>query len=233
MQIYEQLWADAASALALGGPQIDPHLSDRVNDRRRGVCLIFRPSPEVQARVKAFLDELAAAFPGQYFYQPEELHVTVLTLISASGHWRSEMRDVAAFRVILRDVLGRHDPMAIEFNGVTAAPNAIMVQGFPRGEALENIRNDLRQAFAQSGFANRLDRRYRSRTAHLTAMRFARADADWRRLLAVLTAHRGTAFGTDYVQNIELVWGDWYGSTDNLRVLEEFRLGGNTGRPGR
>jgi 2'-5' RNA ligase len=233
MQIYEQLWRDSAPAFAAGRPQIDRSLQDRLADRRRGVSLIFRPNPAVQGNVKRFLDPLAAEFPGQYFYRPEELHVTVLTLISASEQWRHEIRDVPVFRGILGDVLSRHGPFTVEFRGVTAAPNAVLVQGYPAGNTLESIREDLRQAFVQSGFANRLDRRYRSQTAHLTAMRFASPDADWPRLLAVLMANRQTSFGTSDVSRLQLVWGDWYGSSANLRVLQEYaiRSGKQAGQP--
>jgi 2'-5' RNA ligase len=134
------------------------------------------------------------------------------------------MRDVAAFRAILREVLSRHHSFEVEFRGVTAAPSAVMIQGFPRDGGLEGIRDDLRRAFAQRGFANRLDRRYRSATAHITAMRFAQPEADWQRLLTVLRANRQTPFGMMAVDQLQLVWGDWYGTIGNLRVLEEFPL---------
>jgi 2'-5' RNA ligase len=224
MQIYEQLWGEAVAALALGRPQVDPHLSDRAHDWRRGVSLLFQPSPGVQARIKLLLDELAAEFPGQYFYRPEELHVTVLSLISASEDWRNQIREVSRFKVLLREALRGQPNFEISFRGVTAAPNAVMIQGFPVGEALEKLRGTVRRAFAQHGFGDRLDRRYRNVTAHLTAMRFARPDANWQRLLAILTAHRETRFGNGRVSSLQLVWGDWYRSTGNLRILEEFRL---------
>jgi len=224
MEIYEQLWEKAVAAFAAGRPETDRHLSDRANDRRRGVSLIFRPSLEVRERVKDFLAGLAAEFPGQYFYAPEELHVTVLTLIHASELWRNEIRDLARFRAILKNVLRPHESFEVEFSGITAAPNAVMIQGFPCGEALANIRNQVRDAFAGAGFAQRLDRRYRTTTAHLTVMRFASPDANWQRLLAALTANRATPFGTAGVNRLQLVLGDWYGSVNNLRVLEEFEL---------
>ena len=66
MQIYEQLWREAMTAFELGQPQVDPHLLDKANDRRRGVSLSFWLPPVIQARIKEFLDQLAADFPGQY-----------------------------------------------------------------------------------------------------------------------------------------------------------------------
>lgn len=224
MQIYEQLWNEAVAALELGQPQLDPHLLDQAADCRRGVSLMFDLPPAVQTRIKNFLDPLALEFPGQYFYRPLELHVTIVTFISATELWRKEIGDVPAFREILSSVLSRHPPFEVEFRGITAAPNAVMVQGFPRGDTLENIRRDLRRGFAERGFANRLDRRYPNQAAHVTAMRFCRADANWKRLLEMLTANRQTNFGEMRAETLQLTWGDWYASANTLRTLQKFHL---------
>ena len=224
MRIYEQLWIEAMAAFELGKPQLDPHLPDKANDLRRGLSLSFWLPPSIQARIKNFLDQLAADFPGQYFYQPEELHVTIVTLISATELWQQEFGDVDSFRAILREVLSRHPPFQVEFRGVTAAPNAVLIQGFTVDDTLENIRRELRRTFVERGFPNRLDRRYPNSAAHVTAMRFCKPDADWRRLMTVLKANRETHFGTMHIEELQLLWGDWYASADRVRVLEKFRL---------
>ena len=224
MQIYEQLWREAMTAFELGQPQVDPHLLDKANDRRRGVSLSFWLPPVIQARIKEFLDQLAADFPGQYFYQPAELHVTIVTLISATEQWDQEFGDVASFQAILREVLGRHPPFQLEFRGVTAAPNAVLIQGFTTDETLENIRRDLRRTFIERGFPNRLDRRYPNSAAHVTAMRFRKPDSDWHRLAGILKANRQTPFGVMQVDKLQLIWGDWYASANRVQVLEEFEL---------
>jgi 2'-5' RNA ligase len=224
MQIYNQLWREAMAAFARGEPRLDPHLPAKTRDPRRGVSLAFRPPLSVQSRLQPLLDSLAAEFPGQYFYPPADLHVTVLTLISGSETWRREIGDVRVFRDILREVLGRHAPFAVAFRGVTAAPNAVMIQGFPQDDTLEQIRQDLRQTFRERGFADRLDRRYANQAAHVTAVRFCNPRADWPRLAAVLAAHRQTDFGQMQVTRLQLVFGDWYATAGRERLLEEFAL---------
>jgi len=224
MGIYDQLWAEAEAAFAGAGPRVDTHLADRAGDQRRGVSLIFCPPPAVQASIKDFLDPLAEAFPGQHFYAPAEFHVTVLTPISGTDRWRREMRELRVFREILRAALRGRPAFGVEFRGVTAAPNAVMVQGFPRDGALERIRDGLRRAFAERGLGDRLDRRYRNAAAHITVMRFGRAGLDGRRLLTRLAANRAREFGSMQVDTLQLVWSDWYASAKALRVLEEFPL---------
>jgi 2'-5' RNA ligase len=224
MQIYEQLWNEAMPAFKRGEPLMDHHLPDKTKDRRRGVSLAFWLPPSLQARIKLFLDQLAADFPGQYFYQPEELHVTVLTLISGSEFRRQEIADVPAFRAILREILSRHHSFKLAFRGVTASPNAVLIQGFPLDEGLAKIREAIRRGFAQKGFANRLDRRYPNSAAHVTAMRFCKPEADWKRLAARLKENRQTHFGGIEVNALQLIWGDWYASANTVRMLEEHRL---------
>jgi 2'-5' RNA ligase len=224
MQIYEQLWREARPAFERGEARVDACLLDRTQDRRRGVSLAFRPSAAVQSRAKKFLDRLAAEFPGQHFYQPEELHVTVLSLISATEIWRQEMGDLAAFRNILGEILPRHSAFKLEFRGVTAAPNAVLIQGFPLDNGLEEIRAAVRRGFAQSGFAGRLDRRYPNSAAHMTAVRFCRPDADWPHLATVVQENRQKYFGETHVDTLQLIWGDWYASAGIVRTLEEYHL---------
>jgi 2'-5' RNA ligase len=224
MKIYEQLWSEAMAAFELGKPKLDPYLPDKRDDRRRAVSLSIPLPAEVQARIKNFFDAMAGEFPGQYYYGPEELHVTMVTLISATENWEAEFGDVEAFRGIVREVFGRHHGFKLEFRGVTAAPNAVIVQGFTVDNTLENIRADLRRTFVERGFPNRLDRRYPNAAAHVTAMRFCKGDSDWRRLAGVLAANRETSFGEMQVERIELTWGDWYLTKGIARVLEEFRL---------
>jgi 2'-5' RNA ligase len=223
-QIYETLWNDAVSAFGRGEQQIDRHLSDRQNDSRRGVTIILRPSPAVLGRVKDFLDQLARAFPDQHFYRPEELHVTVLSIISGSESWRKEIRQLIPCRAIISEVLSRQRSFRINFRGVTASPGSVMIQGFPTGDGLERIRFELREAFARNGLGGLLDRRYEIRTAHMTAMRFSRPEADWQRLISWLKEDRDADFGETEVRRLQLIWGDWCASAGCVRTLQEYRL---------
>jgi 2'-5' RNA ligase len=222
--IYEGLWNEAASAFARGEPQIDPLLSHRTTDLRRCVTLVLRPSPAVQARVGDYLDRLAAVFPEQYYYRPEELHVTVLSIISGSEHWRKEMRALAACRPILSEVLSRQHAFKIVFKGVTASPGSVLIQGFPMGDGLAIIRDDLRAAFAHGGFGGMLDRRYKITAAHITAMRFQKPVANLKRLTSLLEEGRQIDFGETDVNSLQLIWCDWYAAAGSVRILQEYRL---------
>jgi 2'-5' RNA ligase len=223
--IYEELWNEAAAAFERGEPQIDPQLSHRTSDLRRCVTLVLRLSPPVRAKVSEYLDRLSTVCPEQYYYRPEELHVTVISIISGSELWRKEMRQLAACRAVLSDVLNRQHAFKIAFKGITASPGAVLIQGFPMGDGLENIREDLREAFTRGGFGGMLDRRYKIRAAHITAMRFQKPVADLKRLVSLLEEGRQIDFGETDVNSLQLIWCDWYAAAHSVRTLQEYRLG--------
>lgn len=226
MEIYEKLWREAAAAFARNEPQLNPYLHDKSRDRRRSVTLLLRPSLAVQARLKFFLDSLKSVCPEQYFYQPEELHVTVLSIISGTERWQEEMLKLPALRPIISEVLAHQSPFHLQFRGLTASPGSVMIQGFPAGDGLANIRNGLRAAFAHAGFGDLLDRRYPISGAHITVMRFRQPGVDWKRLLPLLEENRQTDFGEMKVDRLQLAFGDWYASVNVVQTLEEYRLAG-------
>ena len=224
-KIYEQLWRKTAVALEAGGLRVDPLLRGKNRDPRRGATLVVRPDAGVRTRMETFLREAAAICPGQHFYRPAELHVTVLAVIPGSESWRKEIHRLPACRAVLGEVLKNGRPFSVEFCGVTASPEAVLIQGFPRGDALARLRDGLRSALRERGVGENLDRRYKITAAHLTVMRFSNPKADWKRLLDFLRTHRETDFGETRFRSLQLIWSDWCASADTVRVLQEYQLG--------
>ena len=221
---YEQLFRQAAAALARNEPELDVQLTDKARDNRRGVTLFFRPAPPVQQAINSFLTELRTLAPWQYFYQPAEFHVTVLSVIPGSVEWRQRVRRWPVYRAVLAEVIKRHPAFNVAFRGVTASPGAVLIQGFPQGDTLAHIRDELRDGLHRAGVGADLDARYKVTAAHVTAMRFQRSQPDCARLLAFLSANRERLFGETRVQTLPLIWGDWYASAERVQVLAEYGL---------
>jgi 2'-5' RNA ligase len=231
LEIYEKLWNEAVSAFERGEPKLDPYLPNKTKDVRRGVTLVFRPAANVRNAVADFVSRLADICPGQYFYQPQELHVTALSIFTMTELWREEMERFQQCRPIIGDVLRRQRAFGIKFRGVTASPDAVLIQGCPADDGLETIRAELRNAFARAGFADMVDRRYKVTAAHITAMRFCRPVSEIQRLLAFLKENRRSDFGECEIDKLELIFGDWYASSDKIETLEEYPLLGPIPKP--
>ena len=223
-RIYDQLWSKTSAALESGGLRVDPLLREKARDPRRGATLVARPNSDVRKRVETFLREAAAICPGQHFYQPEELHVTVLAVIPASESWREEIHQLPACRTVLDKVLKKCHAFSLKFRGVTVSPEAVLVQGFPQDNNLARIRDELRSALRERGVGENLDRRYKITAAHLTVMRFSHPQADWKRLLDFLETHRETDFGETRFSSFQLIWNDWCASAGATRTLQEYAL---------
>lgn len=135
------------------------------------LTVLFQPQPEVAARVAAWLDELAAIEPAQVFYAPAQVHVTVLSLFTATSV-RTIFRPASP---TLPCRAGRCPLVTATvyrcFSGVTASPAAVMIQGFPTDDTLERARTALRTSLTAAHLGNELDRRYQLTTAHMTALR--------------------------------------------------------------
>jgi len=223
-QTYERLWQEAAAALERRGWELDRHLPDKSRDLRRGLSLALRPNQTVQNSIRSFLHKVAEAAPGQYFYRPEEFHVTVLSLIPGSESWRERFQHLAAYQVIVAEVLKRHRKFSIAFQGVTASRGGVMIQGFPQDDTLAQIRDDLREALRQNQLGEQLDARYKINTAHITVMRFCNGSLDGEKLLGLLEASREIGFGETRAEKLELILGDWYASADTAQTLQEYKL---------
>ena len=138
-RIYDQLWSKTSTALESGGLRIDPLLRGKTGDPRRGATLVARPNAGVQKRVETFLRKAAAICPGQHFYKPAELHVTVLAVIPGSESWRKEVHRLPVCRTVLDKVLKNCRAFSVKFRGVTVSPEAVLVQGFPQDETLRGF----------------------------------------------------------------------------------------------
>jgi 2'-5' RNA ligase len=223
-RIYDQLWRKSTAALESNGLRIDLNLRKKPGDPRRGVTLAARPDAGVRNRVESFLRAAAVICPGQHFYQPAELHLTVLAVIPGSEFWRKDIHRLPACRKVLDEVLKDRRAFSVKFRGVTVSPEAVLIQGFPTDDGLARLRDDLRSALLAQGVGENLDRRYKITAAHLTVMRFAQPPADGKRLLDFLRAHRETDFGETRFRSLQLIWSDWCVSAGLVRTLREYAL---------
>ena len=223
-EIYDSLWNQALPSLQAGEVRIDPHLEHQADDSRRGLTLIIRPGPEVLQRVTPFLDDVRALEPDQHFYQPDECHVTVLAVFSIVEAYAVSATELTARRDVLAAALPAFPKFTIDFRGITAANDAVMIQGFLQDETLNRLRQTVRTALRVAGLGGELDKRYIRQAAHMTVVRFKNRLRNPVALCELLQCHRTTPFGQVKVTSLELLENDWFMSSAKVRLLQRFPL---------
>jgi 2'-5' RNA ligase len=224
---YDDLWSAAIGKIRAGKIESDRVLTGGLVDRRRGLTLIARPSAEVRGKVATFLRELRRLEPEQYYYARADFHLTILSLFTATVAHKRFLAHTEKYLAAVDSALQKAGPIRIEFVGVTTSPGAIMIQGFPDSDSLNDLRDNLRQQLRVRGLTKGLDVRYRLETAHMTVARFRAPLRDSKHFAGVLARSRRRSFGTMTIKSLSLVTNDWYMTHQTLETLNRYRLTGS------
>ncbi|MCV2483450.1 AKAP7 2'5' RNA ligase-like domain-containing protein [Flavobacterium sp. SH_e] len=220
---YNQLYKTSSEAISTGKYAIDTELKNE-SDSRFGITLLIRPNDEIKANIQTFINELKKAEPEQYFYPDSDIHITVISIISCSENFTLNQISPNEYIEIICRSLVDVDKIKIHFKGITASPSALMIQGFPSDETLNNLRNRLRENFKNSGLQQSIDSRYTISAAHSTIMRFQEKLQNPKKLIEIAEKFRDYDFGEFDVKNLELVYNDWYQRKNTTKVLGDFGL---------
>jgi 2'-5' RNA ligase len=220
---YDQMFQDAINCFSRNDYAVDHHIDD-LHDNRFGLILNVCPTDDVKSKVSEFQRRFKAIDPGQYHYSPDDLHFTVIAIVSCKPGFTISGLDIEAYKHIIRDALFTMEPFDINCSGLTAFSGGVMMQGFPSADKLNLLRDNLRRIFNTSALFHSIDSRYRIQTAHSTIIRFKKPLIDIRLMQQFLQENRGIFFGNFIVKEIELVYSDWYHRKKNTTVLEKFKL---------
>ena len=220
---YNQLYKKSAESILAGNYNLDSQINNK-SDSRFGITLLIRPSEKIKANIQFFLDELKAIEPEQYYYPDSDIHITVMSIISCYEGFSLDKIKVEDYIKIIQESLVDLGEIKIEFRGVTASPSALMIQGFPADESLNNLRNKLRDNFKKSPLQQSIDSRYAIATAHSTVMRFQEKLQNPEKLIEITQRFRDYDFGEFTVDKVELVFNDWYQRESNTIDLQDFNL---------
>lgn len=219
---YNALWQNALHRFKKGQFEYDELIHSEY-DKRFGLTVLLRPAKAVKNKIEEMLDELKAIEPDHYYYPATDLHVTVLSIISCQPNFTRDCFDAPAYTEVIGTALQGIPAFPIRFEGITASPSCIMVQGFPQ-DILNTIRARLRKQFKHSGLPTSIDKRYRIKTAHATVLRFCHPVQKNMLLVKTLEKFRSFNFGTMLVNELEFVFNDWYQREQRGFTIARFKL---------
>jgi len=174
--------------------------------------------------VAVFLRELRHLEPNQYYYTASEFHLTVLSLFTATVNHAPFFAQTEHYISAVDSALRKVGPIWIEFKGITASPGTVMIQGFFANDALNDLRDVLRNQLQICQLAEGLDRRYRLETGHMTVARFRAPLCDSKRFATALEQARQRPFGTMSIGSLSLVKNDWYMTHQALETVKRYHL---------
>jgi len=218
---YDRLYENSIQQIRGNNYSIDNQI-DSVSDKRFGLTLIIRPDTETKNKIQVFLDELKAIDPDQYYYPNSDIHITVMSIISCYDDFDVASISILDYVAIIEKSLVDIGKIEINFQGVTASPSAIMLQGFTNTNSLNDLRNNLRTQFKDSGLEQSIDKRYSIQTAHSTVARFRKPISNKEKLLAIVEKYRDYNFGKFKVDGYYLVYNDWYQREKRVKELHKF-----------
>ena len=219
---YKKFWVDALAKFRKGQFEYDRLIEDP-KDQRYGLTVLVRPSREVKNAINQVLMHLQSIEPGQYYYPISDMHVTILSVISCyNGFNRQSFNDEDYKKVVKASIQNIH-PFKLHFQGITASQAGILAQGYPDG-MLNLLRKNLRALFKKSCLETSFDTRYLIVAAHSTIMRFKQPLQNPAKFIEVLEEYRHHEFGCTHVDEIELVYNDWYQRKDKGFTIASFQL---------
>jgi tetratricopeptide (TPR) repeat protein len=228
---YDRLWEDAMTYLKRGHVDTDSYLLDLHNDKRRGLSVIAflnqgraQENQNVIQELRFFIGNLMRVEPEQYYYLPDQFHITVLSLFPATEDYAPYFEKKSEYRQVLSSILTNSDVFPVTFNGITSSRSAVMAKGFTNGPYLNQLRKELIEALHAKGLDEGLYSRYQRNAAHITIMRFRKQFENFPSVIDALVRFQNYRFGKAVIETLSFVEHDWYMSPEKTRILEEYHL---------
>ena len=215
-KLYSDMWKGSIDRFKNNSCETDLLIHDP-RDTRRGITVLSYFDNPVDVEISNFLDELRIIEPEQYYYPRNELHLTVLSIISCIPGFKLSNINAEEYSSIFKESIKEIGGFKVKYKGITVSPSCILIQGFPDSEQLSHLRDSLRINFNKSKLQSTIDSRYEISTAHTTAVRCVKPFKDHHSLMKVLSKYKDYDFGTLEVNSLELVFNNWY---QNLSITE-------------
>ena len=183
----------------------DDLLSNAQNDKRMSMVLLIRINPDISNNIQNAINKLKELEPdSMYYYPPSDFHITVIDLLK--GELDRKIPDnINDYINCINECAKEIKPFEIEFDGLTASDNAVLVKGFYDNE-LQKFRELLRENLIKNNL--KLEERYKTISSHITIARLKNKLNNPEKFISFV--EQKNYFGKMKVESIELCYHNWY-----------------------
>ena len=201
----------------LSGGNGDAFLKNALTDNRMALVVMIRISPEIADKISGCIADLKNIEPDLYYYPAKDFHITVMDVLKGE-EGRKIPPNIREYICCMEECSKGIPPFNIEFDGLTASDNAVMVRGY-YDDPLQIFRQRLRDMLGQRGLL--LEERYKTISSHVTISRLYDQYQNSEKLLDYIETPR--SFGTMTVKNMEISFHNWYDTRkETLSALSLF-----------
>ncbi|MCJ8296406.1 MAG: hypothetical protein MJK15_18570 [Colwellia sp.] len=225
--IYDGMWDRFVVASKSNEYDLDANLLDLEKDTRRGITALAylnQGNSSVVDKINSFQRAVQYIEPDQYYQPREDLHLTLLSVITCVPEFKLSDIDAEAYIQVFKSVLRRAEPIEVKYQGVSASTNCIIIQGYPVDGALEQLRSTLKSELRSVGLRSSFDSRYNLVGAHSSVVRFRVPISMSESLLALCQKYRNHDFGSIVFSELELVFNNWYQTSSVTKCLSKGTL---------
>ena len=203
-ELYNKNIFEANKEKLLAGGNGDKFLETAKEDNRMSLVLLIRISPEISDKIEKCINELKIIEPNLYYYSKNEFHITIIDILKGTLNRKipENINDyIECAKICSKEI----KPFKIEFNGLTASNNAVMVKGYYESE-LQKFRELLRKMLREKGL--NLEERYETKSSHITIMRIPNKLENPKELIKFVEQEHN--FGILEVNSFEVCFHNWY-----------------------
>ena len=200
---YDSILAANREKILAGGAR-DAFLDNALTDNRMSLVVLIRIPLDAAEKINSCINELKGIEPNLYYYPAQDFHITVMDVLKGE-EGRSIPPNITEYIHCIEECSKDISPFKIEFDGLTASDNAIMVRGY-YDDQLMVFRQKLRDMLKQRGLS--LEERYKTISSHVTIARLLSKYQNPEKLLDYIEKPR--SFGNMTVSNMEISFHNWY-----------------------
>ena len=214
---YNNILLKNKEQILLGGIK-DDFLSNVKDDNRMSLCLLIRIAPDITKKIEKCINELKEIeSDSMYYYPSSDFHITVMDILKGELG-RKIPGNINEYITCINECAQNIKTFNIEFDGLTASNNAIMVRGFYDNE-LQIFRELLRDNFEKRNL--KLEERYKTISSHITIARTKDKLKNPEKIINYI--NNDTYFGKMKVENMELTFHNWYDTKKNIIEIINFQ----------